>query len=101
MTALSPGASPPPVEISIRTSARRGNEAQNLPRLRVAPEGLLRERQASVHGDLEDAARGGHQPDLGVRKFALQLSRQTGGSRFVVSNDAVFDDDPHAGLQER
>jgi hypothetical protein len=61
-------------------------------------EGLLGEHQLAVHGDLEDAAGRRDQPDFGVGYLLFQLSRQTGGSRLVVSDDAVFDDDAHAGL---
>jgi hypothetical protein len=76
-------------------SARVFDQLHDLPRLRVAPEGLLREDQVAVHRDLEDATGGGHQPKLGVGNFLLQLNRQTGGSGLVVSDDAVLDDDPH------
>ena len=91
MTAFSPGASPPPVEMAMRMSARAPDQLHDLSRLGVAPEGLLREHQLAVHRHLEDAAGGGHQPDLGVGKRLLQLSRQTGGSGLVVSDDAVLD----------
>jgi hypothetical protein len=79
-------------------SAGAPDQLQDFPRLRVAPESLFREHQVAVHGYLEDATGGGHQPDLGVGYFLLQLGRQTGGSGLVVSDDAVFDDDPHALL---
>jgi hypothetical protein len=71
---------------------------QNLRRLRVPAEGLLGEDQVAVHGDLEDAAGGRDQPDLGVGNVLFQLSRQTGGSRLIVSDDAVLDDHAHAPL---
>src|SRR3990172_274365 len=98
MTAFKPGASPPPVEMAMRMSARPPDQLHDLPRLRVAPQGLLGEHQVAVHGHLEDPARRRNQPDVGVGHFALQLSRQTGGSGLVVSDDAVLDDHPHAGL---
>jgi hypothetical protein len=71
---------------------------QNLRRLRVPAERLLGKDQVPVHGDLEDAPGGRDQPDLGVGDVLFQLSRQTGGSRLIVSDDAVLDDDPHACL---
>src|SRR5512147_1216747 len=106
ITAFRPGASPPPVEMAMRMSARALNQLDDLPRLRVAPKGLFGEDQVSVHRDLEDAAGRGHQAHLGVGQFLLQLSRQTGGSRLVISDDAVLDDDPHgfssrAGREQR
>jgi hypothetical protein len=76
-------------------SARARDQFQNLRRLRVPAEGLLGEHQLAVHGDLEDAAGGRDQPDLGVGYVLFQLSRQTGGSRLVVSDDAVLDDHAH------
>jgi hypothetical protein len=79
-------------------SARASDQLQNLCRLRVSAEGLLGEHQLAVHGDLEDAAGGRDQPDFGVGMVLFQLSRQTGGSRLVVSDDAVFDDHAHARL---
>jgi hypothetical protein len=79
-------------------SARALDQLQNLCRLRVTAEGFLGEHEVAVHGDLEDAAGGRNQPDLGVGYVLLQLSRQTGGSRLVVSDDAVFDDHAHARL---
>src|SRR5215207_5723716 len=98
MTAFSPGASPPPVEIAMRISARARDQLQNLSRLWMAPERLLREDQVSIHGNLEDTAGRRDQADVGFRHLFLQLSRQTGGSRLVVSDDAVLDDHAHARL---
>src|SRR6266853_5598408 len=95
MTAFRPGASPPPVEMAMRMSARVLDQFHDLSWLRVAPESLLREYQIAVDGHFEDAARRGHQPDFGIGNFMLQLSRQTGGSRLVVSDDAVLDDHAH------
>src|SRR6266705_2842132 len=77
MTALSPGASPPPVEMAIFTSARGGFLDQ------------------AVHFDVEDPAGGLDELDLRVREGAADLGRQTGGPRFVVSNDAVLDGYAH------
>lgn len=54
----------------------------------------LRKDQLSIDDDLEDAVRTLDQ--LG-RSFeiAVQFSRQTGGSRFVISHHAVFDRNVH------
>jgi hypothetical protein len=79
-------------------SGRAGNQFQNLSRFGVAPERLFREYELPVHGHLEHPAGGGHQPDVGVGKDVPQLSRQTGGSVLVISDNAVFDDHAHRGL---
>lgn len=53
---------------------------------------LLREDEVVVDRHLEDAAVALHQ--LGVQPEALlDLGRQTDGPRFVVSTDAVLNDD--------
>ena len=99
MTAFRPGASPPPVEMAMRMSAwALDQSARSPPAAAWRRRGLLREHQVAVHCHLEDSAGGRHQPDFGVGELLLQLSRQTGGSGLVVSDDAVFDDDPHAVL---
>jgi hypothetical protein len=84
--------------MAIRISAWAPDQLQNLSRLRVPPEGLLGEHEVAVHLDFEDAAGGRDEPDVGVGYFLLQLSRQTGGSRLVVSDDAVLDDHAHVCL---
>jgi hypothetical protein len=53
--------------------------------------GLLGEDQLAIHRDLEQASGGLNQPDVGLRVLLLQLSRQTGSSRLIVSNNAVLD----------
>jgi hypothetical protein len=45
----------------------------------------------AVGRNLEQAAGGLHQPDLGIRVCLLQLSRQTGSSGLIVSNNAILD----------
>jgi len=97
MTALSPGASPPPVEMAIFTSARGGflDQTNDFARCGVPAGGFLGEHPFAVHFDVEDAARGFDELDLRVRKGAADLGRQTGGPGFVVSNDAVFDGYAH------
>jgi hypothetical protein len=58
----------------------------------------LGEEQFAVHGHLEHPARARDETDFRLGKLLLQLSRQTGGSRLVISDDAVFDDHAHALL---
>ena len=53
--------------------------------------GLLGEDQLAIYRDFEQAAGGLHQPDVDVRVRLLQLSRQTGSSGLIVSNNAVLD----------
>ena len=102
MTALSPGASPPPVEMR---DPHRGpglvDEAQHFTRLRVAAELRLLEDRHAVEHDLEPAASGWTHGDLGAGMAFTNGSRQTDGTRFVVSNDAVLDRDVHAILRWR
>jgi hypothetical protein len=60
--------------------------------------GLL-EHRLSVGDHLESAAsRRGHL-QLGVGEALTNLSRQTGGSRLVVSDDAVLDADLHCSAK--
>jgi hypothetical protein len=70
-------------------------QAQDLSRLGVALGRLLGENAPPVDLDFKDAARGLDQPYFGLWKCAADLGRQTGGPRFVISNDAVFDRDGH------
>src|SRR5687767_12428670 len=93
MTAFSPGASPPPVDIAMRIY-----EADDLARLRVPAQGRLRKQRRAVDGHFEHAARGADHFDLDTGECLLQLSRQTGGSELVVSDDAVFDANMHGGV---
>ena len=61
----------------------------------MAAEHLLGKGDATVHVDLEHAARGLDQLDLGVRVCVTNLGRQTGSPGFVVSDDAEFDGNAH------
>jgi len=70
-------------------------ELQHLAGLGVPPERLLGEDAPAVDLNLEHPARGLDQLDLGLGIRLANLSRQTGGSRLVVSNDAVFDCHAH------
>jgi hypothetical protein len=63
---------------------------EDLARLGVAAARFLGEHQLSVHGNFEQTTRGLHQPDLGFGECLLQLSRQTGGSGLIVSDNAVL-----------
>lgn len=55
---------------------------------------MLGKKQATVDGDVEDPAATAYQDRL-ESETLLDLSRQTGGSGKVVSNNAVFDLDLH------
>jgi len=48
----------------------------------------------SINLDLEDTVLALDEPSVGS-ELALQLGRQPGGARLVVSNDAVLDADIH------
>jgi hypothetical protein len=59
---------------------------------------VLREDAFVVRGDVEDAAAPTN--DLGVdAQLFLDLSRQTGGSRKIVSDAAVIDSNVHIASQ--
>ena len=60
--------------------------------------GALREHQFPIDHDVEDASGTGNQLGLDAGKGGLQFSHQTGGSGFVVSNDAVVDRGAHGIL---
>jgi hypothetical protein len=83
------------VEIAIRISAGAPDHGQDLSRLRVAAERLLRKNEIAIHRDLEHAAGGLDQADLGIGKVLLQLSHQTDGSGLIISDDAELDRDLH------
>lgn len=81
------------------------NQADDFTRACMAPEGALGEHQGLVDSHLKRAPRGRDEVHDGLREGLLQLGRQTGGPRLVVSNYAVFDRDLHrnvgAGVQGR
>jgi hypothetical protein len=62
----------------------------------VAPQARFGKNPSTVDIDLKDAAGRLDEPDFGMRKCSADLGRQTGGPRFVVSDDAVLDRDGHA-----
>ena len=61
----------------------------------MATRSLLGKDDAAVHLHLEDAAGGLDELHIRVGKRVANLGRQTGGPRFVVSDDAVLDRDLH------
>ena len=72
------------------------DQLEHFPRRRVAPQRPLGEDQRVIHRNLEDSAGGRDQLDVGIGIRLLQLSRQTGGSGLVVSDDAELDTHMHA-----
>jgi len=79
-------------------SARTTDQLHDLSRLGVTAERALRKDEIAVHRYLEHPAGRRHQADLRFREQLLQLSRQTGGSRLVISDDTILDYDAHAHL---
>ena len=73
-------------------------DPHHLTRLGVPPRGLFGEDHLAVHRHVEHSARRRDQPDVGIRERLLQLGRQTGGPRLVVSDDAVGDGGDHAAF---
>ena len=73
-----------------------GDEACDLSRFRMPAKFELRENEIPIDGHLEGARRRFDQTHVGTGVVIAKLSRQTGGSRFVVSDDAVLDGDNHA-----
>src|SRR5688572_30002881 len=99
MTALSPGASPPPVEMAMRMERRlqglRGQQMENLAGLGVTSQlGLLKDGLAVVH-DFEPPTARRYHLDLCGGKLLTNRGRQTDGPGFVVSYRAVFDRNAH------
>jgi hypothetical protein len=65
----------------------------------MAAQRLLRKDAAPIDLDLEHAAGGLDELDLGMRIRAPNLGRQTGGPWLVVSDDAELDRNLH-GLND-
>jgi hypothetical protein len=61
----------------------------------MPPERPLGEDQRVIHRHLEDSTGGRDQLNVGSGIRLLQLSRQTGGSGLVVSDDAELDTHMH------
>jgi hypothetical protein len=70
-------------------------EAHNFAGLGVAFRALLGKDGAAVRLYLEDAAGGLDEFHFRMREGIANLGRQTGGPRFVVSDDAVLDRNLH------
>lgn len=67
------------------------DEAHDFTRLGVAFRALLGKDDAAVHFHLERTAGGLDELHFRVREGVANLGRQTGGPRFVVSDDAELD----------
>src|SRR5262245_14286014 len=78
------------------SSLRGADQPLDLSFLGEPAQRLLREDLLTVDRDLEDAAARAHQRGLDAERL-LQLGRQTGGPRLVVSLRAVFDLEFHGG----
>jgi hypothetical protein len=63
--------------------------------------GLLGEYDGTVDRHLEETARGLEQSNFSIRIRLLELSRQTGGSGLVVSDNTVLDHDTHKATRLR
>jgi hypothetical protein len=64
----------------------------------MSPERALGKHEDAVLGDFEHATAPLQQLDGSLRICLANLGRQTGGPRFVVSNDAIANRDVH-GLE--
>ena len=104
MTALRPGASPPPVEIAIRKGTVRGgkgstemggNQPNHFSGLRMPAERLLGKHDRVIHGHFKHTAARGSQSDLRLRPTIPQRGRQTDGPGLVISDGAEFDVQTH------
>jgi hypothetical protein len=62
----------------------------------VSTHSFLGEHQLAVDRHLEKTSGRLDQADLGFGKGLFQLSRQTGGSRLVVSDNAILDRHMHS-----
>jgi hypothetical protein len=71
------------------------HQSQHLARPGVPAQPPFGEQQVAVETHLEHTTRGLLELYLHLRKGLVQLGRQTGGPRLIVSNDAVFDRDAH------
>ncbi len=74
------------------------HDVRDLPVIRESPQSALGKNQIAVDRDLEDPVLALDQLDRGS-KLVLQLSRQPGGPRLVISNYAVFDCNFHVRLR--
>src|SRR6476661_5576157 len=99
ITALSPGASPPPVDNAILIISRfRFQEGNNFAWLGMSAELGFLEDGLSIRDHFEAPTSRRDHLQFRLRKTLSNLCRQTGGTGFVVSDDAVFDADFHRWL---
>jgi hypothetical protein len=80
--------------MAIRISVRP-EESHDLSGLGMPAKRPLGEHQAAIDRHFEHPAGRGDQAHVGIGPRLLELGRQTGGSRLVVSDNAVFDDGAH------
>jgi hypothetical protein len=85
---------------AVTISPVTANGFQNLPVVRKSSQSALREHQFAVDRDLEDPVLALYQLNRGC-KLALQLGRQPGSPRLIISNNAVLDRNVHAHLHAR
>jgi methyl-accepting chemotaxis protein len=78
----------------------RGDQSGHLALVGVPSQPQLREDHGAVDGHLERAAGRLDEPNVRVWVPLLQLGRQTGGPRIVVSDDAILDADDHGVAPE-
>jgi hypothetical protein len=74
------------------------HQSDDFSRLGVTAERALGKDEMAVDRHLEHPSGRRHQPNVSVRIQLLQLIHQTGGSRLVVSDDAILDHHAHVGL---
>jgi hypothetical protein len=72
----------------------RPNRPGDLARFWKATDLSFGEHETTIDDDLEDTVLALDQSGVGA-ELALELCRQPGGTRFVVSNNAVLDADIH------
>src|SRR2546426_12801243 len=84
--------------MAMRISGCAPDQSHDLSRLGVASERLVGKNEAPVHRHVEHPARGFNETNLSIGNGVFQLSRQTGGSGLIVSNDAVLDRDEHGSV---
>jgi hypothetical protein len=71
------------------------HEGHHFAGLGVTTKLLFRENELPVYRDFEQPTRRFDEPDIGVRKPRSNLGRQTGGPRFIVSDDAILNRNSH------
>lgn len=75
-------------------------QAEDFTWLGMPIQGSFREDQFPINCDLKHTARTSDKLNVGVGERFLDFSRQTGSSRFIVSDCAVFDRDPHCSSSD-